>query len=79
MNSTFRLTGRLVAAGRALTGVSQSELAAAAGIPPETVISWSQVAPPGFPTRSLERSVALWRHLARLLSRKVTGWVQASG
>jgi DNA-binding XRE family transcriptional regulator len=37
MNSTFRLTGRLVAAGRALTGVSQSELAATAGIPPETV------------------------------------------
>ena len=35
MNSIGRLTGRLVAAGRALTGVSQSELANAAGIPPE--------------------------------------------
>jgi hypothetical protein len=35
MNSTGRLTGRLVAAGRALTGVSQSELATAAEIPLE--------------------------------------------
>ena len=35
MNSKGRLTGRLVAAGRALTGVSQSELATAAGIPLE--------------------------------------------
>jgi hypothetical protein len=33
MDSTGRLTGRLVAAGRALTGVSQSELATTAGIP----------------------------------------------
>jgi hypothetical protein len=37
MNSTARLTGRLIAAGRALTGVSQSELATAAGIPSETL------------------------------------------
>jgi hypothetical protein len=35
MNSRGRLTGRLIAAGRALTGVSQNELAAAAEIPPE--------------------------------------------
>jgi hypothetical protein len=35
MNSTGRLTGRLVAAGRALMGVSQSELATAAEIPLE--------------------------------------------
>ena len=27
-----RLTGRLIAAGRALTGISQSELASAAGV-----------------------------------------------
>jgi transcriptional regulator with XRE-family HTH domain len=47
MNSTARLTGRLVAAARALTGVSQSELAAASGIPPETV-------------RLLESSGAAW-------------------
>jgi DNA-binding XRE family transcriptional regulator len=32
INSTGRVTGRLIAAGRALTGVSQSELATAAGI-----------------------------------------------
>ena len=32
MKTTMRLTGRLVAAGRALTGVSQSDLANAAGI-----------------------------------------------
>lgn len=34
MSLIGRMTGRLVAAGRALTGISQSELAAAAGIPP---------------------------------------------
>ncbi len=33
MDSTSRLSGRLVAAGRALTGISQHDLAAAAGIP----------------------------------------------
>lgn len=37
MHSTDRLTERLVAAGRALTGVSQSELATAAGVPVETL------------------------------------------
>jgi hypothetical protein len=37
MDSMGRLTGRLVAAGRALTGVSQTELANAAGIPLETL------------------------------------------
>jgi len=47
MNSTFRLTGRLVAAGRALTGVSQSDLATAAGIPLEML-------------RLLESSGAAW-------------------
>lgn len=47
MNSTHRLTGRLVAAGRALTGVSQSELATAAGIPLEIL-------------RPLESSGAAW-------------------
>lgn len=35
MNSSDRITGRLAAAGRVLTGVSQSELATAAGIPLE--------------------------------------------
>jgi hypothetical protein len=35
MNSMVRLTGRMVAAGRALTGISQSELATAARIPLE--------------------------------------------
>lgn len=35
MNSTGRLTGRLVAAARALTGVSQNELATNSGIPLE--------------------------------------------
>ena len=35
MSSTRRLTGRLVASARALTGISQSELAAASGIPLE--------------------------------------------
>jgi hypothetical protein len=33
MVATYKLTGRLVSAGRALTGVSQNELAATAGIP----------------------------------------------
>ena len=47
MDSTGRLTGRLVAAGRALIGVGQSELAAAAGIPVETL-------------RQLESSGAAW-------------------
>jgi hypothetical protein len=47
MNSTGRLTGRLVAAGRALTGVSHSELATAAGIPLEML-------------RDLESSGAAW-------------------
>ena len=42
-----RLTGRLLAAGRALTGVSQNELATAAGIPLEMV-------------RVLESSGAAW-------------------
>ena len=36
MNSTSQLTGRLVAAGRALTGVSQSDLANASGIALDT-------------------------------------------
>ena len=35
MNSTFRLTGRLVAAGRVLTGIRQNEHAVTAGIPLE--------------------------------------------
>jgi hypothetical protein len=39
MNSTGRLTGRLVAAGHALTGVRQSELATAVEIPLEDVAS----------------------------------------
>lgn len=37
MSATFQLTGRLIAAGRALTGVSPIELAASAGIPLETL------------------------------------------
>jgi transcriptional regulator with XRE-family HTH domain len=47
MNPTGALTGRLVAAARTLTGVSQSELAAASGIPLETL-------------RLLESSGAAW-------------------
>ena len=47
MTSTQQLTGRLVAAGRALTGVSQSELASAAGLPLEVF-------------RVLESSGAAW-------------------
>jgi hypothetical protein len=38
MHSTDRLTGRLVAAARALTGVSQGELATASGIPLEMLV-----------------------------------------
>jgi hypothetical protein len=38
MSSAGRLTGRLVAAGRALTGISQSDLATAAGIPLEMLV-----------------------------------------
>jgi hypothetical protein len=38
MDATTRLTGRLVAAGRALTGVSQENLAAAAAIPLEVYL-----------------------------------------
>jgi hypothetical protein len=37
MSATFQLTGRLIAAGRALTGVGQKDLAATAGIPLETL------------------------------------------
>src|SRR5688500_16582120 len=37
MKSTLPLTGRLVAAGRALTGISQSDLANAAGLPLEVL------------------------------------------
>lgn len=37
MSSTGRLTGRLVAAARALTGISRNDLATAAGLPPETL------------------------------------------
>jgi transcriptional regulator with XRE-family HTH domain len=47
MNSTARLTGRLVAAARALTGISQSELAIGSGISLEMV-------------RLLESSSAAW-------------------
>ena len=47
MNSTGRLTGRLIAAARGLTGVSQSELATASGISLETL-------------RLLESSGAAW-------------------
>jgi hypothetical protein len=47
MSSTDRLTGRLVAAGRALTGVSLSELATASGLPLEML-------------RLLESSGAAW-------------------
>jgi hypothetical protein len=45
--SPGQVTGRLVAAGRVLTGVSQSELATTAGIPLETL-------------RLLESSDAAW-------------------
>jgi transcriptional regulator with XRE-family HTH domain len=47
MNSTARLTGRLVAAARALTGISQSELAIGSGISLEML-------------RLLESSGAAW-------------------
>jgi len=47
MNSMVRLTGRLVAAGRALTGISEGELATSAQIPLETL-------------RLLESSGAAW-------------------
>ncbi len=47
MNSTGRVTGRLVAAARALTGVGESELATASGIPLEKL-------------RLLERNGAAW-------------------
>ena len=47
MESKGRLTGRLLAAGRALTGVSQSELATTAGIPLDIL-------------RRLEFSAAAW-------------------
>ena len=47
MHSTSRLTGRLVAAARALTGVSQGELATNSGIPLEML-------------RLLESSGAAW-------------------
>ena len=47
MDSKGRLTGRLVAAGRALTGISESELASAAEIPLEML-------------RILESSGAAW-------------------
>lgn len=47
MYLTGRLTGRLLAAGRALTGVSQNELATTAGVPLEMV-------------RILESSGAAW-------------------
>jgi transcriptional regulator with XRE-family HTH domain len=47
MDSQGRLTGRLVAAARALTGVSQSDLATASGVSLETL-------------RHLESSGAAW-------------------
>ena len=47
VNSQSRMTGRLVAAARALTGISQSDLAAASGVPLETL-------------RFLESSGAAW-------------------
>ena len=47
MPSTGQLTGRLVAAARALVGVSQDQLATASGIPPEML-------------RHLESSGAAW-------------------
>jgi transcriptional regulator with XRE-family HTH domain len=37
MNSTGRLTGRLIAAARVLTGTSQDDLASASGIALETL------------------------------------------
>jgi hypothetical protein len=37
MSSMVRLTGRLVAAARALTGISRNDLATAAGIPLDTL------------------------------------------
>ena len=37
MNFSGQLTGRLVAAARALTGIGQNELATASGIPLETL------------------------------------------
>ena len=47
MNPNGRLTGRLIAAGRALIGIGQSELATAAGMPLEML-------------RRLESSGAAW-------------------
>jgi transcriptional regulator with XRE-family HTH domain len=37
MNSKIQMTGRLVAAARALTGISQEDFAAAAGLPLEAL------------------------------------------
>src|SRR5690606_38114465 len=37
MSNTVRITGRVIAAGRALTGVSQAEFAAAAGLTVEAI------------------------------------------
>lgn len=60
MNSMGRLTGRLVTAGRALTGISLSELATAAGIPLETL-------------HLLESSGAAWipKHESQALSQAI--------
>ena len=37
MSTNAKMTGRLVAAARALTGISQADFAAAAGLPVETL------------------------------------------
>lgn len=47
MDSTVRLSGRVIAAGRALAGISQKELAVAADLPEDTF-------------RLLEASGAAW-------------------
>src|SRR5690348_16399920 len=39
MRSKVKMTGRLVAAARALTGISQEDFAIAAGLPAETIAS----------------------------------------
>jgi len=37
MNPTIKITGRLIAAARALTGVNRKDFAAAVGVTPETL------------------------------------------
>jgi hypothetical protein len=76
MSSDVRITGRIMAAGRALAGVGREDFARIAGLPAEKVA----LIEAGYKTETMrKRSRAHWSISASSSSLRMTIWARASG